>query len=425
MADITGMQPAGKVLPIWKGDYDNNIHYEQTDIVLYNNSSYIAKQDTIGNPPPESANANDYWQLVAKGIVDADISDATVEFEEAQTLQNIQSGEETKTLFGKIKKWFTHLNDIICRDNNDTKVTRIRADEGVQVSNRANDRHIPVYASDFVAGESGTTGRSLANLSLNDLSTNNYINVLTNINQITSIGFWKIDSIDSNYAQSIGIRTADNLGDFYAIVSNYNGDGSRFNYGNLQLFSPRLGVNHFEIRVWNGAAAARHAITYDTMLNTTEQISANTESFYAAGALAVKAMMADYNNKINQINSNLAGKLNNKGFYTAQGIDGSGISINDMTAPGIYRFYVNPNTDNANYLGWTARTLLICTGDCAGYVHQIFYSNWGHCVFRRNEIQGILTFDYNLPLYHIDAKSEIAELSKRITALEGMIKSNG
>lgn len=307
MADITGMQPAGKVLPIWKGDYDNNIHYEQTDIVLYNNSSYIAKQDTIGNPPPESANANDYWQLVAKGIVDADISDATVEFEEAQTLQNIQSGEETKTLFGKIKKWFTHLNDIICRDNNDTKVTRIRADEGVQVSNRANDRHIPVYASDFVAGESGTTGRSLANLSLNDLSTNNYINVLTNINQITSIGFWKIDSIDSNYAQSIGIRTADNLGDFYAIVSNYNGDGSRFNYGNLQLFSPRLGVNHFEIRVWNGAAAARHAITYDTMLNTTEQISANTESFYAAGALAVKAMMADYNNKINQINSNMAG----------------------------------------------------------------------------------------------------------------------
>ena len=125
---------------------------------------------------------------------------------------------------------------------------------------------------------------------------------------------------------------------------------------------------------------------------------------------------------VSTINSNLAGKLNNKGFYTAQGIDGSGISINDMTAPGIYRFYVNPNTDNANYLGWTARTLLICTGDCAGYVHQIFYSSWGHCVFRRNEIQGILTFDYNLPLYHIDAKNEIAELNSRVKALEDMIK---
>ena len=114
----------------------------------------------------------------------------------------------------------------------------------------------------------------------------------------------------------------------------------------------------------------------------------------------------------------MAGKLTNGGYYRAE------TSINDMTAPGIHRFYVNPNTDNANYLGWTARTLLICTGDCAGYVHQIFYSNWGHCVFRRNEIQGILTFDYNLPLYHIDAKAEVAELSNRITALENLIKSN-
>ncbi len=264
--------------------------------------------------------------------------------------------------------------------------------------------------------------QSLDNTVLKALSTNNYIDVLTSINQITSIGFWKIENIDGSYAQSIGIRTADNVGDFYALVSNYNGDGSRFNYGNLQLFSPRLGVNYFTIQVWGGVATAKCMITHDNLLNTTEQISANTESFYAAGALAVKAMMADYNNKINQINSNLAGKLNNKGFYTAQGIDGSGISINDMTAPGIYRFYVNPNTDNANYLGWTARTLLICTGDCAGYVHQIFYSSWGHCVFRRNEIQGILTFDYNLPLYHIDAKNEIAELNSRVKALEDMIK---
>ena len=198
------------------------------------------------------------------------------------------------------------LNDTICRYNNDTKVTRIRADEGVQVSNRANDRHIPVYASDFVAGAGGTTGRSLANLSLNDLSTNNYINVLTNINQITSIGFWKIGSIDSSYAQSIGIRPADNVGDFYAIVANYNGDGvDHYYFGNLLLFSPRLGVNYFTIQIWGEVATAKCMITHDNLLNTTEQISANTESFYAAGALAAKAMMADYNAKINQINSNM------------------------------------------------------------------------------------------------------------------------
>ncbi len=121
----------------------------------------------------------------------------------------------------------------------------------------------------------------------------------------------------------------------------------------------------------------------------------------------------------NQINSNMAGKLTNGGYYRAE------TSINDMTAPGIHRFYVNPNTDNANYLGWTGRTLLICTSTCAGYIHQIFYSDWGHCVYRRNVTQDILSFDYNLPLRHIDAKSEVAELSSRITALENLINSNG
>lgn len=124
-------------------------------------------------------------------------------------------------------------------------------------------------------------------------------------------------------------------------------------------------------------------------------------------------------NLINSLNSNMAGKLTNGGYYRAE------TSINDMTAPGIHRFYVNPNTDNANYLGWTGRTLLICTSTCAGYIHQIFYSDWGHCVYRRNVTQDILSFDYNLPLRHIDAKSEVAELSSRITALENLINSNG
>lgn len=146
---------------------------------------------------------------------------------------------------------------------------------------------------------------------LEALSTNNIIDVLTTINQITSIGFWKINSIDGDYAQSIGIRPADNVGDFYAIVSNYNGDGvNHFAYGNLQLFSPRLGVNYFTIQVWDENATARCMITHDNLLNTTEQISANTESFFATGALAAKAMMADYNNKINQINSNMMNKGN-------------------------------------------------------------------------------------------------------------------
>ena len=42
-----------------------------------------------------------------------------------------------------------------------------------------------------------------------------------------------------------------------------------------------------------------------TVLTTKEQISANTKPENVAGALAAKEIMADYNNQISQINSNL------------------------------------------------------------------------------------------------------------------------
>lgn len=160
------------------------------------------------------------------------------------------------------------------------------------------------------------------------------------------------------------------------------------------------------------------AISKTAILNTKEQISANTSADNIVGALALKVAMAEYTNQFSQINSNMEHKLSNHGYYNAE------TSINDMTNPGIYRFYVNPNTDNANYLGWTARTLLICTGDCAGYMYQYFFSDWGHFVYRRNDIQGIITFDYNVLLRRFDAKNEIAELNNRIAALENLIKSN-
>lgn len=303
---------AGRLSPTLMGDYDDTTTYRRLDWVYYGGTTYICKKNnTLGVKPSNP----ERWQK----IID-EIGDMKIVFAEAEQLENITSGDKLSIIFGKIKKWFTHLNDIICRDNNDTKVTRIRADEGVQVSNRANDRHIPVYASDFVAGAGGTTGRSLANLKINDFT--NYIGVLTNINQITSIGFWKIGSIDSGYAQSIGIRAVDNVGDFYAIVANYNGDGvEHYYFGNLLLFSPRLNVNYYSIQIWGEVATAKRMITHDNLLNTIEQISANTESFYAAGALAVKAMMADYNNKINQINSNMAAASMSNTIYASADIE--------------------------------------------------------------------------------------------------------
>ena len=240
----------------------------------------------------------------------SDINDQIPTYEESTQFENIESGETVKIAFGKLKK---ALSVFIVHHTQKATAAIIGH---VKLSNSAAITKAGEYALDAIeknAAIEGTLANLInslnSNLSLKDLSTNNYIDVLTNIGQITSIGFWKIANIDGSYAQSIGITPNNNTGDFYAIVSNYNGDGvNHFHFGNLQLYSPRLGTNYFTVQVWNEVARAECMIIHSNVLNTMEQVSACTESPFVAGALAAKAMMADYNNKINQINSNMACK---------------------------------------------------------------------------------------------------------------------
>lgn len=346
--DITAMQPAGRVLPLWRGEYRNGEFYEQTDIVLYNNSSYIAKQDTIGNPPPESANANDYWQLVAKGIIDADISASSVEFTEAATRGNIESGETAQTIFGKIKKWYSDFatvvftgkySDLIGKPEvvsksaagftpqlpNETTTTKyLRQDGTWAIPPDTNTNTWKANTKDqegYVAKGSGHANQvwktdangnpawgQLSAAGINMVPDSHKIAKLTSISQITGIGFWAISSIDNTYAASIGIDN--NNGDFYALVLSYNGNGTNlFNFGTIILSSPRINGFHYEIQVWEGTATAVKSLNNSNILNTTEQISANTAGGNIAGALALKAAMSDYNTKINTINSNLSNKF--------------------------------------------------------------------------------------------------------------------
>lgn len=67
----------------------------------------------------------------------------------------------------------------------------------------------------------------------------------------------------------------------------------------------RISTYHYEIQVWEGAAQAIKTLNNKNILNTTEQISANTNNINLVGALALKAAIADYTNKISAI-SNLA-----------------------------------------------------------------------------------------------------------------------
>lgn len=70
----------------------------------------------------------------------------------------------------------------------------------------------------------------------------------------------------------------------------------------------RISTYHYETQVWEGAAQAIKTLNNKNILNTTEQISANTNNINLAGALALKAAIADYTNKISAI-SNLATKV--------------------------------------------------------------------------------------------------------------------
>lgn len=68
---------AGRVLIIPKGTYDASATYHMLDLVVYDGSSYIAKQTTTGNLPTNTT----YWQLLANGNAVAhlyDIGDVTI-----------------------------------------------------------------------------------------------------------------------------------------------------------------------------------------------------------------------------------------------------------------------------------------------------------------------------------------------------------
>lgn len=57
------MNDAGRIGFVTRGKYDSSATYEFLDVVLFGNSSYVAKKSTTGNEPEEN---NEYWQLLAK-----------------------------------------------------------------------------------------------------------------------------------------------------------------------------------------------------------------------------------------------------------------------------------------------------------------------------------------------------------------------
>lgn len=101
------MNDAGRIGFVIKGDYSNAETYDFLDVVYYNNATYVAKKLTVGNEPQSSS---EFWQVLMDGEVD--FNDIAPTFLQAETRENISSGEKLPVLFGKIKKWYTDLKAV-------------------------------------------------------------------------------------------------------------------------------------------------------------------------------------------------------------------------------------------------------------------------------------------------------------------------
>ena len=86
----------------------------------------------------------------------------------------------------------------------------------------------------------------------NKLSFHGRIDVLSNINQLGTLGIYRISSIDNDFATSMEVK---NTGDFTALTVHSDiWTGGIFQFGTVLLFSPRLEYTFYIIQVWNNVA---------------------------------------------------------------------------------------------------------------------------------------------------------------------------
>lgn len=87
-----------------KGDYDPTVEYKKLDIVLYQNSSYVALQTTQGNLPTDT----DYWQILVSGELS---SEDIVDNLESNYSDKVLSAKQGKVLNeGKLQVFNTVAN---------------------------------------------------------------------------------------------------------------------------------------------------------------------------------------------------------------------------------------------------------------------------------------------------------------------------
>lgn len=158
MAAPEGYNALGKIGISYKGEYASNTAYERLDAVYHNGSTYLAIKDAPdGAPRDDKIN----WIYLAKGFSD-DIGDTAITFTEAETRENIDTGESVKTVFGRVKKWFADMTAAafaqIITSNTDLMATTVAGylPDALAVKQQFDDVNSKLQVPVFLSETSGT-----------------------------------------------------------------------------------------------------------------------------------------------------------------------------------------------------------------------------------------------------------------------------
>lgn len=105
------MASAGKILIIPRGNWVSGSEYKKLDMVYFNGSSYIAKNDLLNSTIAPDIDTNN-WQLMAGGFDNENIitKDMEISQEDIEPIEGKfpvpSKGDTVKTAFSKIKKFF-------------------------------------------------------------------------------------------------------------------------------------------------------------------------------------------------------------------------------------------------------------------------------------------------------------------------------
>lgn len=111
------MASAGRILPLYKDSWTSGNDYDRMDNVLYQNSTYVAKNNITNSTTPPSTDTTN-WQMTAKGFIGSALSD----IDGVDTNGLLGTPGSTVTSQTLINKFSDHIVD------SDTKINSILED---------------------------------------------------------------------------------------------------------------------------------------------------------------------------------------------------------------------------------------------------------------------------------------------------------